>query len=268
MHVCLNVDEILRPIAHELVASEGMGSAIALACCRKSFEEPVLDVLWVKQDRLLPLLKSFPGDVWDDEKCTVSPSTMCFLLLLNDSVRKSFKRLPTTTERARFRKYARRMRELKEYSTPNVLSLETLSALLPRTINEPLFPNLKTLYFRDVRGPFVPFIPLFLSLRVTSIDLGFVTDVPKAMVASVVSSFPTLCPRLQSISLQCLPKDPMITTAVSKMVLATNRNTLQQLDVDSPLMEEASEVVCELPNVRNLSVVIENSLPSASLPNL
>ena len=81
MHACLNVDEILRPIAHELVASGGRAAAVALACCRKGFEDPVLDVLWETQDRLLPLLKTFPGDVWNEGGCTVSTLTACFFSL-------------------------------------------------------------------------------------------------------------------------------------------------------------------------------------------
>ena len=62
----------------------------------------------------------------------------------------------------------------------------------------------------------------------------------------------------------------MIATAVSRMVLTTNRSALQKLHVDSPLTKEASEVVYKLPNLRNLTVVTEGggSLPSASLPNL
>jgi len=72
MHACLNVDEILRLIACELVASEGQATAVALACCCKSFEDPVLDALWETQYRLTPLLKSLPGDIWDGGECTVS----------------------------------------------------------------------------------------------------------------------------------------------------------------------------------------------------
>ena len=43
MHACLNVDEIVRLIAYELVASGGYATAVALARCCKSFEDPVLD---------------------------------------------------------------------------------------------------------------------------------------------------------------------------------------------------------------------------------
>jgi len=54
------------------------------------------------------------------------------------------------------------------------------------------------------------------------------------------------------------------------MLLDTNRNTLRRFRVDSPLTEEASEVLYELPNLCGLEVVIEREtrLPSASLPNL
>ena len=160
------------------------------------------------------------------------------------------------------------MRELND--TLAVMSLEVLSALKLRTIDEPLLPNLETLHLWGVDQPFNQFIPFFLSLRVTSISLAFDSDCPKAMVASMVSSLPTLCPHIQKIYLGSLPTDPTITAAVSGIVLAANLNTLQEFHVDSPLTEEASEVVYELPSLRNLSVVIggEASLPSASLPNL
>ena len=54
------------------------------------------------------------------------------------------------------------------------------------------------------------------------------------------------------------------------MLLLTNRNPLRELRVDSPLTEEASEVIYKLPNLHSLSVAIEKGipLPSASLPNL
>ena len=75
MHACLDVDEIVRLIAWELVASDTKATAVALARCHKSFEDPVLDVLWETQEVLLPLLKSLPGDVWNGDGCTVSTPT-------------------------------------------------------------------------------------------------------------------------------------------------------------------------------------------------
>ena len=90
------------------------------------------------------------------------------------------------------------------------------------------------------------------------------------MIASTITTLPKLCPDLQEIALSNLPRSPVITLAVSRMLLVTNRNTLREFRADSPLTEEASEVIYKLPNLRSLSVVIEREarLPSASLPNL
>ena len=163
------------------------------------------------------------------------------------------------------------MRELNGRIAPDTISLEVLSVLQFRTIDEPLLPNLKTLHLWEVHWPFIPFIPVFLSPRTTSIYSRFPElDLPEAMFASMVTTFPRMCPNLQAIGLPFLPRDPMITAAVSELLLATSRNALQHLSVDSPLTEEASEVIFKLSSLRSLSVVIEGktSLPSASLPNL
>jgi hypothetical protein len=83
MHVCLRVDEILRLLARELVASDANATAVALACSCKSFEDPALDALWETQYQLLPLLKSLPGDVWNEDGYTVSVPTTRVLFSLN-----------------------------------------------------------------------------------------------------------------------------------------------------------------------------------------
>ena len=93
MHACLNVDEIVRLIASKLVGPGSRATAVALACCRKSFENPVLDVLWETQGKLIPLLKSLPGDVWNGSGCAVGdqphtysfPLTVLFKSLSRDS---------------------------------------------------------------------------------------------------------------------------------------------------------------------------------------
>ena len=72
MHRYLRGDEVLRVIAHELVASKEWATAAALACCCKVFEVPVLDTLWEVQSRLLPLLESLPSDVLNSSWYTVS----------------------------------------------------------------------------------------------------------------------------------------------------------------------------------------------------
>jgi len=88
MHPCLRVDEIVRVIASELVLSGGRGTSVALACCCKSLEDPVLDVLWETQTRLRPLLGSLPIDVWDEWGSPVSVPTTDFYLSLNRLVQR------------------------------------------------------------------------------------------------------------------------------------------------------------------------------------
>ena len=47
----------------------------------------------------------------------------------------------------------------------------------------------------------------------------------------------------------------MITVAVSELLLAVNRDTLRHFRVDSPLTEEAREVIHKLPNLCGLTVI-------------
>ena len=170
-------------------------------------------------------------------------------------------------EWARFRKYAWRMRELNE---PNCQYSEVLPVLQLCAIDKPFFPNLKTLCLWSIPVELIPLIPSFLSPRTTYFLLGFKVGAPNAIVASMITALPTLCPNLQHILLVALPRNPMITAAVSGMLLASNRNSLRRLSVDSPLTEEAREVAYKHPDLRELSMVIEGStsLPTVVLPNL
>ena len=190
----------------------------------------------------------------------------------NYFIRKSFKRLPTKLELTRFRKYARRMREVGHNRLlDNHLSSEVFLVLHRFAFGEPLLPNLKTLQLSSVTAEFVPFILLLVSPGTTTIDIGFGgRDLPKALVASTIAIFPTSCPNLQQIRLHSLPRDPMIIAAVSELLLTTDRGALRSFRVDSPLTEEAREVICKLPGLCTLGMVIERdmTLPSLVLPNL
>ena len=129
MHACLNVDEIVRLIACELVASEANAAVVYFACCCKNFEGPVLDVLWETQGKLFPLFKSLPENVRKEGGCTVSAPITHVFFSLDCLVWKAFKISPTTLEWARFRKYARRMRKVKEHWISDILSSEVFQVL-------------------------------------------------------------------------------------------------------------------------------------------
>ena len=163
------------------------------------------------------------------------------------------------------------MRDLGQHGTLDDLSPEVLSALQLHTINEPLFPNLQTIELWHVTEKFIPFLPMFLSPTTTDIEIIFGrSDLPESIVVPVIATLTTQCPNLQDICLHPLPRDPMIAGAVSKMLLASDWNSLQYFCVQSPLTEEAREVVCKLPNLHVLWVIIEGptSFPTMILPNL
>ena len=164
------------------------------------------------------------------------------------------------------------MRHLEQPRPLDGLFSEAFPVLRLSAINEPLFPNLKSLKLWAVTGKFTPFIPMFPPPRTTTITIAFAKsyELPPAMVASIVTTLPTLCPNLQSIDLQSLPKDPMITRTVSGMLLNSDLDAFRSLKVDSLLAEEVRETIHKLPNLRELSVVIEGDpfLPPLVLPNL
>ena len=69
MHPCLCVDEIVRLVASELVASECKATTAALARCCRSFEHPVLDLLWEDPGRLLRVCPKDARDYREDKVC-------------------------------------------------------------------------------------------------------------------------------------------------------------------------------------------------------
>lgn len=81
MHPCLCVDEIVRLLASQLVESGRKSTVLALACCCKNLEDPMLDVLWETQDNgLFTLLRIFSEDIWSSNVCV--PNTFVIRSLL------------------------------------------------------------------------------------------------------------------------------------------------------------------------------------------
>ena len=165
------------------------------------------------------------------------------------------------------------MRSIRVFDILDLLSSQVLSVLQFRALGHPLFPNLKTLdwHFTPVTGEFIPFIPLFLSARTTTIDFTFSgLDLHKATTASMIAAIPALCPNLRYVRLKGLARDSMIAAAVSELVTNTRQNTLEHFCVDSPLTEEACEVIYKHPDLCQLETVIDTptALPTLALPNL
>jgi hypothetical protein len=162
------------------------------------------------------------------------------------------------------------MRTLHVDTSQDLVTPDVLSALQLRTGNDPLLPKLEVFQCQDATEAFIQLIPLFLSRRTIFIDITFTANPLVVTLASMIVRLPILCPEVQWFRLTLLPRNPVIKEAVSEMLLACNRNTLQGFLVDSPLTEEARGVLYNLPNLCYLWTVIEGqtSLPPVVLPRL
>ena len=66
MHHCLEITEILKTIFNNIGFPGSRRDLYALALVSKAFHEPALDVLWESQTSILPLIKTFPVEVWKE----------------------------------------------------------------------------------------------------------------------------------------------------------------------------------------------------------
>jgi len=65
MNQIFYVEELVRQIAFNADhGSQGSASLLALACCCKTIEGPVMDVLWQRQESLHIILRTLPADCW------------------------------------------------------------------------------------------------------------------------------------------------------------------------------------------------------------
>jgi len=158
------------------------------------------------------------------------------------------------------------MQTLGEHDLLSVLSPEVASSLELCAIEGPLLPNLKTLQLWHVTSKFAPFISLFLSPKTTDIHIRFSNfNAANATITSMITYFQKPHHTLREISLYPLPRDATIVAAVSTMVNVINRIDLRCFCVDSPLTEEACEVVYNLTSLHRLWVFVEKDIPPPSL---
>ena len=162
------------------------------------------------------------------------------------------------------------MRTLKVDTAQDPVTSDILFVLQLHATNGPLLPELEDFDCEGATMAFIPFIPSLLSHKTTSLDIEFAEGSPTVIVASMITRLPMLCPNLERINLNCLPRDPIITEAASELLLSCNRDFLQWFCVDSPLTEEAHEAVFQLPKLSELWVVIQGhtQIPPVGSQNL
>jgi hypothetical protein len=95
VHRCWSVDEIVRAIAANLVTDEAKASAVALASCSKSLEQPTLEEVWRCLPNLAPLVQCFPPEIWKLIKKKKLASTKNGVYIISNRIPIVFQKSPT-----------------------------------------------------------------------------------------------------------------------------------------------------------------------------
>ncbi|KAF9792958.1 hypothetical protein BJ322DRAFT_90657 [Thelephora terrestris] len=241
MHPCLLLDDILRLVAVEIINLE-RPSAVSFACTCRAIEASVMGVLWGSyQNDLINLFRCFPSEVWEIRE---SDSSKLYF---------DFKRHPSPPEWERVNRYASWMRTLIIYEdstcpSPSSRAWRELRALRPAD----LLPNLRSLEWYSAADTFV-YINLFLSPRLTSLNVHVVPDVPN--VGPILDFFPV--ETLEELRFQDSSGDRAVQDAISKLVLKTTA-ALRSIVVSSDLSDAAIQHVTRLPNLSDASVTFAN----------
>ncbi|KAJ7743368.1 hypothetical protein B0H16DRAFT_1422944 [Mycena metata] len=193
MHRCLEIQEVLQIIFENLhrdhshyfphlpptpPADRGSLARIARTC--RGFSDIALDILWREQYSLLHLLKCLPSHTWE----MVDPTTF---FISRQKIR--FRAPVRTPDWDRVLFYARRVQTMSVYTQLPagawLEAVELLAISLPVTT---LFPRLRTLKWATEEPALFPYIRMFLSPTLKSIDLHFPSDSSRLSVLSYLSS--------------------------------------------------------------------------------
>lgn len=82
MHQVFRLDELVRNISYCADRTKkGSASLLAFACCCKSLEGPVMDILWQRQVDLYIVLKTLPPDSWTIADGVFVREILCSLII-------------------------------------------------------------------------------------------------------------------------------------------------------------------------------------------
>ena len=274
-HKCWGLDEIVRDIAACLVSDQARASAVSLAICSKSLEEPALGEVWRSLSSLAPLVKCFPPEVWEakDEKLA---STTTSVRKTRDGYltdpRQIFRRAPLRSEWTRFRQgYAPKVQHLSVFSPSAVISPAALHLLRLYSPDSPLLPNLASLIWESDET-YLPFISLFISRSLASIFI----DVPRdasPMVPPILTTLSISSPDIREVQVERLFHSPSTEETSSQLLMQCDPYRLRKYNVDSTLHASALRHVIQLPSLEEFWLVVDSPqfqdpLPIVVFPNL
>ncbi|KAJ7119527.1 hypothetical protein C8R44DRAFT_877952 [Mycena epipterygia] len=182
MHQGLLICEIFRMICEHLLESLALRSLAALAVACKAFENTALDVLWLEQTSLVPILGSLPSDIW--------------VLAPRHNI---WNRALLSSDLTRFLYYSHRVKIYREGCSgvaPSFFCFRFDLLLALQTIAPVCFPNIHTLEWGDFGLPF-EWLPFFLGPHITSITLtlfhcGSATPVSLSFLPRLKYQYPFL----------------------------------------------------------------------------
>lgn len=272
-HKVFRIDEILRPIAGYVVDLDEP-SAIALACCCKAFEEPVLSSYWEHQplDRLASVLP--PGILRRSGldispyyvRTTRSPTNPS---VLTCGVLQAIIRLPTQEERDRLLRYAFWIKRIVGVVTRRFEAFFEILRFSSPT--KTLFPNLRALSLW-IYPSLLRFLPLFHSPRMITFSVSAYPDSsfdPSTMerdyLAAAAAALPT---SLRELVLR-VNNAGLRSDELAKEILHTIQRCgrmLTHLEIDMELPAVTIHRVMQLPNLHTLGVY-RSLLPATLTPS-
>ena len=272
MHQAFYIEELVRRIAFNADdGSSGSTSLLALACCCKALESPVMDVLWQRQKHLHIILQTLPADCWTISYGEYVSGDIPTIQVTHFPLFQDFARAPRTVEWQRFKGYVARIVELVvgEHSSRRVSS-EAITFFGMQSIVDPLLPRLTSLRLEHRYGwRDVPFVLAFLSPKITALTLALPArdDVLFQPILSVTSD---RCRWLQELVLDVdfLGEHPA--NVVEELIIAC-RDTLRTLEIRSSFKVDYFPVIANLPQLRSLRmerIQIPRDLPSGFFPSL
>ncbi|KAJ6480410.1 hypothetical protein C8R45DRAFT_1216121 [Mycena sanguinolenta] len=257
MHRSLQIPEVVGLVFDAIASSrdedyrmwttETSATLAALATTCKGFSDPALDLLWMYQDSLSPLLRCFPVDIWDED----------------DDETLSRPIVPSDWERPL--RYSRRVRSFqyddRDFSPHSPELLETLGFCFPAA-GEHLFPNIEYLeWFASDPSMFAHF-RLLLGPRLTSLTLGLCAS---PVHLSLLPSLPIQCPLLTEVDITFSDDMEQSDGFQSLMFLVQGLRRLTALTV--PCLDDAAmDRLARLPVVQSLTLTNQSTMtitPSA-----
>ncbi|KAF8887141.1 hypothetical protein BD779DRAFT_530477 [Infundibulicybe gibba] len=240
MHRCLEISEIVALICEAFArsyntcgweSSQNPAALAALARTCQGFHQHALDALWRSQTTLIPLIKCFPEDAWED------------------GFDISFRRPLVRKDWDRVNLYSYRIKALGFDSAVQTLVplaiWQTLELSRPSDTSS-LLPNLCRLSWRE-HSEIFPYIRMLLGSKITHLKIWL--QGTETLRLSVLPLLNSVCPNLVNAEFSTDTSSTAAEDIISSAITQWNR--LESLDVSS-LTQLAMDHIASLPKLRHL----------------